>query len=276
MKNPLVTTLVTADDIDLLSSTLLFTKTVRVAFPTFELHVYDNNSACATEVERKSRDEAKCDLFQRARVRMHHADWINSMVLYAASKNHDPLVIIDPDMIFWKNCEGWDFGSSLAGMFVPTMWNEWVSGISYSRLHTSFLWIKPKTMVAELGKVHPFGPMPMSEYRDFNPTYPRVLYVQGTRYFYDTCSALYHAICGECFSDDHLTHYDHLNSAAFYHYVKFEKDAEFRKIHQLAKEAPDKLRGLNFDIQKYYREMHKKGVDYAKAVADSRRLSKSL
>lgn len=253
MKGPLVVCLITADDADLLSSTLLFTKTVRTAFPTYELCIFDNCSACEQEVRRRCMDEARADGFVRIYQREHHAVWIQKMIAMAADRDHSPLIIIDSDCIFWANCEWFDFKHVWAGFYVPEIWNEWGNCRSFSRLHTSFLWIpKPRDLVAELGKVIPESSQPMADYRGFDAVGPRLIYINRERFFYDTCSALYQAIGGDFFRKEHLDCYDHLNSSSFYHHVHFENDKAFREIHRIAKNDPTKLRGLHKEIIKYY------------------------
>jgi hypothetical protein len=253
-----VATLISATEFDTYEACTLSLDSLRVGFPTAAINVHCQ-PRCVHKITGNKDMLLRCQDIGAEWVYhhdgpIHHADWIHDMInLYPG-----PLVIVDPDCIFWENCEGFKFDAAIAGMFVPDHWNHWSRSIYRSRLHTSFLWIDPSRLrkcMDDLWSTSHNGPyLPCDLFR------PVMTYDYGRPTFYDTLAILCHALpTGDItiFNERHLNCYDHLNSASFYHEMmqRWDTDAqraEFKRIHDLAKTDPKQLRGLWRKTLSYY------------------------
>lgn len=251
-----VCTLITANDPATYANCTLTLDTIRVGFPTAELVVWFNDGT-APDAVRCKKLGARAFASNRVDNRIHHAKWIQTMLEMPPPGHTGPLVVVDPDMMFWENCEGFTFPGSIAGAYVPDHWNHWSDCAYRSRLHTSFLWINdPKALLAAI----PRGSEP---YLPFDPFHPVTTFDFGRATFYDTLAILCHALPKKevcLFGEEHMNCYDHINSASFYKQmlVKFEepKRSEFARIHELARTNPKELRGLWRQTARYYAEQH--------------------
>lgn len=255
-----VATLITANSPDTYLQCTLTLDSLRVGFPTADISVTVNCSPFA----QKHREEIylRCKAIDTHHQELlwpaiHHADWIRDVL---ARTTKAPVVIVDPDCIFWMNCEWFDFPGLLAGMYVPDHWNHWSRSAYRARLHTSFLWIKDpgdlNERIKSIENNHAYLPC--------NPLRPVLVYDYGRPTFYDTLAILCHALPKpevNVFEETHLDCYDHLNCASFYHemlerWETEEQRAEFARIHKLATDNPKELRGLWRKTQSYYNQMH--------------------
>lgn len=141
----------------------------------------------------------------------HYAPaWIEELL----ATETEPLIICDPDIVFWKTIEDWSFGDALmAGRFIPQFRDRFTNCITRPRLHTSLLYLNPARIREEIEKyfaqfpVTPFNPRPNLLHPMFHP----IRIADGVRnYFYDLCALLYHAIGGQSFTHDQLENFDHL------------------------------------------------------------------
>ncbi len=233
---------------------LLCFDTIRVGFPTWEIHATLNDESTTTTSFYIAFTK-KCEKAQVkphfSQIRQHHAKWIEQ-ALYIGNYNK-PLVILDGDTIFWENCEGFTFPTLLAGYFVPFHHNEYSRCMTVSRLHTSFLWIKDPTRIEAtlLEKC----PDRHNLYLPFNPFLPHFTFMNDAMWFWDTCAELYQCLGGTAFEEKHLNCFDHLNSASFYPEMleRLSNREGFQKMHELAHTEPQKLRGLWKEIDLYYK-----------------------
>lgn len=251
--------LVTADDPDFMRASTLFTETVRVGFPNAHLTVYDNASAVKGWYGRLKTVNDDLVVLDR---RVHHADWIRDIVDTATEKT----VIIDPDTMFWRDCEWFHF-PVWAGYHIPAMWNEWAGCPSCARVHTSFLWIEsPEKLRIGLRNAYPLANARKSDYRGFDPFHPTVVFSDGMPVFYDTCANLYQAIGADHFGAEHLACYDHVNSVGFRDEFLplMENWVEFDKLHHIAETCPEKLKGLHMQIEQYYERCVRRLQDYVR------------
>ena len=247
-----VATLISANHPDTYEQCTLSLNTLRVGFPTARIEVYCN--PCGLDLQRdimKRTVNSVCAEFNELDEPIHHADWIAERIEWC---DDFPLVLVDPDMIFWEDCEGFKFDALIAGACVPDHWNHWSKCAYRARLHTSFLWINdPRALMNAI-------PMQNHPYQPFDPFMPVMVYDYGRPTFYDTLAILCHALPREqvvCFEVKHLNCYDHINSASFFHEMqkRWDTDAqreEFARIHKLAVEDPAQLRGLWRKTKAYY------------------------
>jgi len=189
---------------------------------------------------------------------IHHAKWIRLMT----ERTTGELVILDPDIIFYEDCEDFDFPTVLGGRFVPVIWNEFAGAISYERLHTSFLMIKDcKELRQRIITAYPQAVGEHGQYSPVDPFMPSVKFHQGYPMFWDTCSTLFHMVGGSCFTVEHLKRYSHVNSSAFQEVMESRVDdiAAFKLQHQKAREKDfEWFKDFYMAEEKYYTSMHEK------------------
>jgi hypothetical protein len=195
---PLVTILTYCDHPALAYGTLLVFKTLRTGFPTADIEIFDNGS------HPDVRDEimwAAADVgatFTGIRPK-HWAEHLRWLILERRHGNQ-PLVLLDPDVVFWQSVEDWDFGEALvAGRRIQRATSGPI--VSHSRLHPSLLWISD---VERLRGAMPRNPESLIS--------PRLESVEGEVHFWDTLSRLYEEMGSWCtaFQPKHLDCYDHL------------------------------------------------------------------
>lgn len=187
---------------DLLPFTLLVFDTLRVGFPNAKV-VVTINEGCASDEIRAACfkvDAAYCH------VKTIHHEWIANLLEHEA----EPFWLVDTDMIFYGNVEGWQFNEALAGCRIPEWRDEYSGAVTRARLHTSLLHINPAAVQAALAKFRSVSPQ--SPFTPFvNVIYPLCLPFRGQMYFYDTTALLYHAIGGTAFTDEQKDAYFHFN-----------------------------------------------------------------
>src|SRR5512146_2136138 len=85
-------------------NTLVF-QSIRRAFPTAQIQVWDNASTWECWEEIRDATYKLGDVYlERLPHRVLHADWIEERVREAAREDR-PLVIVDPDVVFWEQVE---------------------------------------------------------------------------------------------------------------------------------------------------------------------------
>lgn len=202
---PTVLILVTCRKPELSRYATLVFDTLRIGFPTARIIVYLNSLE----------GDIKEDLLRRAfavgaecceTATIHH-DWINERLVIG----QEPFWLVDTDVIFYQSVENWRFGESpLAGFRVPEFSDSFSGCITRSRLHTSLLYVNPVEVRRRLvqawegAEETPFTPRA-------NLIDPLVVMHKQQRYFYDTCSLLYHAVGGTAFTDEQKDAYCHMH-----------------------------------------------------------------
>jgi len=204
MTAPRVTILTYCAHPALAYGTLLVFKTLRIGFPTASVEVYDNGSHpdVARAIACAAADVGATFEAMQPRHFGKHLRWM----LLERGPLDGPLVILDPDVIFWERAEQWDFGTALlAGRLIP---RHGIGPIAIApRLHPSLLWVPD---VASL----------RAAVRDLDPQAIRwefergqhVTRERGAVVFWDTLAPLYGALRDRCraFSERELDAYDHL------------------------------------------------------------------
>ena len=271
MNKPItVKILVTIDMAHFDACTLCF-ESLRIGWPTAEIWVYLNNAdgpafrAAEAKLEgAESRNtNAVFHLIQSRRV--HHADWIREQV---EQEYPGPLVIADPDIVYWKSCEDWNFpqGTLLAGYYHPRMWNDFAKCVSVARIHTSMM-VFPDTQKLwdAIKQAYPLAHRPHGEYCPCDPFMPAVRFDEGEPVFWDSCSNLYNMLPPQsvvCFGENNLKCFDHLNSASFYDvmYERLEGSTKegFAITHRDWVKHPTP--GLWKLVDEYYRQKQIEGV----------------
>ena len=238
--------LVTVNDMAQFDACTLCFESLRVGWPTADIWVYlnmvqESNGEIYRKVAEKltaaevKNTNAVFHLIQQSRT--HHADWIREQV------NQDypgPLVIADPDIVYWKSCEDWEFlpETLFAGYWHPRMWNDFAQCVSVQRIHTSMM-VFPNTeaLCDGIREAYPLAQEPHGEYCPCDPFMPAVRFDDSVPIFWDTCANLYNMLLSikgeirqwpalEHFGSRQLSCYDHLNSASFYDVMVERLDEE--------------------------------------------------
>lgn len=189
----------------LLYGTLLTFKTLRVGFPNAKVLVIDNGSHYSVRNDIKEAAESVGAEFYQLPETIHFAEFYKWAI--TKQETYSSLVIADPDLVFWENCEGWEFGKALmAGRYSPQFFVANPEATMMPRLHTSLLFIPDVWRLKARIAADSGG------YFQYDPFYPR-LHREGSELFlWDTLGGLYSAIQSEChsFNAPELDAYDHL------------------------------------------------------------------
>lgn len=248
--------LVTVPQWPLLNNCTLFFDTIRTGFPNANIFVHDNANTAnvGKELRRRCKEVDAC--YGKMTARQHHADWIRHIVHIGKG----PLIIVDPDTIWFENCEDILPITLLRGYFVPCIWNEWAGCISYERFHTSFLMVQDAEKLRErIGMFYPLN----QPYRPLDPFRPCVGVVRGQRMFWDTCSTLYNMFGGLKLPDEFRRKYAHVNSASFREEMLqcVENKEAFEEQHRRAEEKDYEWFKEWYKAEdRYYELMHQKAM----------------
>jgi hypothetical protein len=237
---------------ELLYGTTLVFKTLRVGFPNAEIDVIDNNSI--PEVRERLRDLARENNCGFTQIESHHVaighhDYLERLVF---SKMEGACAFVDPDIIFWENCEEFEFDGLMGGRLIPMFQEDFGGCLTMPRLHTSFLLINEIELLRErLGSIR-------AEYFDFQPFTPYMFKVDTGWWRADTGASLYAALKDEvyCFSDKELNAYDHIFCGSHTDWmlgsISQEDRRDFEQIHRYAKDDYRLLRGIWRRQEKYF------------------------
>lgn len=195
---PLVTILTYCAHPSLAYGTLLTFKTVRTGFSTADIEVYDNGS----HPDVRDQVMAECARIGATFTGIKPQSWVDHYKWLLLERKPDgrPLVILDPDVIFWESVEDWSFpGTLMAGRRMRRINARRI--VQHARLHPSLLWIQD---VRELRKAMGSHPETLIA--------PTLTAIDGELHFWDTFSRLYeelvHWHCG--FGPERLDCFDHL------------------------------------------------------------------
>lgn len=244
MNKPItVNILVTVNDPAHFDACTLALKSLRIGWPTAQIYVDINGTAYANETADRiacnpvfaaASKGAQIDVLMKE---IHHAEWIRRCIQHHSSLI-GPLVFADPDTVFWKSCEDWEFPSSvlLAGYRNPTMWNDFAKCTSQPRIHTSMMVFPDVAKLWEaIINAYPLANMRHGDYCPCDPFMPAVRFVAGKPMFWDSCANLFGMLAHVgrdtvfFFNEHHKACYDHLNSASFYEVMTQRMEGQNRE-----------------------------------------------
>ena len=182
---------------------VLTAATIRTGFPTARVTVYDNGSPSDLSAEIEAAYvAANCEF--RAITERLHGEWMEER-LYAADPD-EPLVFVDPDVIFWKSFEDHGaYGYALfGGRYFPRIFEN--GAVQEARLHPSLLIIPhPGTLIENIKRIQETTPY-------FRPFAPFTYFRDGEKVIVDTAASLYGALGDACyaFGEEELDRYDHI------------------------------------------------------------------
>jgi hypothetical protein len=239
------------DNLDYLYASTLIFKTLRMGFPTAEVHVIDNHSLpkAARHIQGLA-EENECQ-FRRLPSVADQPRLLADMILNSGSEG--TVVFLHPDICFWKNCENWSFDKLIAGRFLPMFLEANRDSIMMPSLHSHFWWIENiklfrERIVEAYSKNHvdPLAAFSLYAYR-----------LNGRWHRFDLGAGLYNAVREDvyCFGDKELDCYDHLYGGSYYELIIQVLDEEGGKMieraHACARSDYRQLRGL-WKIQEEY------------------------
>jgi hypothetical protein len=225
----------------LLPGTRLVFRTIRTGFPTAKIVVVDNASVPDVRSLLRADAEGVGAEYQQLYREIAHSRFLRAAIDAALD---EPLIFIDPDVCFWKDCETWSFERPLAGRVLPRFAEPFTGCIAEPRPHSSFLWISSPSRLREL-----FLEM-TARYRDSDPIEPRMLAIDSVWHRWDTFAAFHGARpdAVQAFSPAQLDHYDHLFCGSHLDLLLPTLDAEERefmaRVHAEAASSHTRLRGL--------------------------------
>ena len=227
--------------------TLLVFKTLRTGFPTARVVVYDNGSH--PEVK-KQIEQAAADVGAEFHaVQKHYANHYEWLLLHREIDSKQ-LVILDPDVIFWENVEGWQFGDALiAGRLIPGIGESVVQVLP--RLHPSLFWVPDWAALRQ-------------KILERSPTWefvgPDAENVKGGRHLImDTLAPLYREFTAQSFAfgEAQLDCYDHLFNGSHLPVLDMNQTSGFEAIragHEWAAVGDfASLRGIWRQQEAYFR-----------------------
>lgn len=235
-KTPLVSILTYCAHPSLAYGTLLIFKTLRTGFPTARIEVFDNGSHpdVRARIEHAAADVGATFTAMTLRHFSDHLRW----VLLEREHDGNPLVLLDPDIAFWRRVQDWDFGHTLmAGRLIPQLGKA--ARIGMPRLHPSLLWVPDvERLRSEASRSVPSGTDLVAQ---------KVENSEGQVQVFDTMAALYQALKDQCtpFDEAQLDCYDHLFYGSHLPMLSAGLDGMFKPIrdgHEAA--ASGDLAGL--------------------------------
>jgi hypothetical protein len=209
----------------------LTAKTLRVGFPTADVVVYDNGSIPeAKEHIKDAYEGVGCQYVDLNEETQHHT--FIERVLNVHMESEEPVVILDPDLIFWENMEDMKLEGLMKGRYIPKFDDVYSKAVTMERLHTSFLVIpNPKALIDKYNQIK-------STYFELVGVTPLMLNIEGVWTRWDTGAALYATIKDEChvFSEEELDKYDHLFCGSHFDLVQSAINSpEWAKAHENAR-----------------------------------------
>lgn len=245
---------------NLLYGSTLTLQTLRTGFPNAEVNVFDNCSLPEAAREIQGLCFKSACTFYPLRREVSHPGFIEYMLTRATT---DRVVFLDPDIVFWDNCEGIELppGKLFGGRRLPTFYDEYTQTITLERLHSSFLLFQGVSELRE--RVSAL----ILRHVSFSPFTP-VSFTLGGRWFrLDTCASLYAAMtsAAHAFGPAELERYDHLllgTQMDDVHSIRAEDWEVIQGHHRAAREGDlSRLKGIYRFQEEYFA---KRAVDPGK------------
>ena len=231
------------------ASTLVF-KTLRVGFPTADVRVFDISSMpeAAAEIQRAAEacgaqyhalfavKPTASEIGSTSYKSFHALVHLRNVLFSAAVARVTPqarlqrdasyqlvkdlrgcVVMLQPDVCFWDNCEGWRFDALIAGRVLPMHRSVAHDCVMLPQLHPSFLWIENLEALGQ-SCATAFGGN--DRHGVFDPlvgVLPHVFKLDGTWFRLDVMANLYSVIKDQVheFGEAELSCYDHLFSGTY-------------------------------------------------------------
>jgi hypothetical protein len=242
----------------LYGSTLIF-KSLRIGFPTAEVHVVDNNSIPEAQQEIRARAAEQGGVFHSLPTTQHHFQVLHDLSLDPTREGR--VILLHPDLCFWEDCERWKFDALIAGRVIPAFVDVTNGGIIMPHLHSQFWWIEDARRFREV-ITREYAAAAADPLCGFVPFYSRE---NGGRRKYEIGAGLYATFADQihAFTAQELDCYDHLIAGTYSNFMiaLLRQQADdtllraFMETHEYAKgdyEQYRQLRGNWRKQQQYY------------------------
>jgi len=186
-------------------------KTIRIGFPNATLMIVGNQGYMP---HRREIDALEAMV---SRDNGSHPQVLQN-ILVENTRNDEPLVLVDGDVIFHKQMEDFNLHSILTGDLIPSFKSPWSDSFTFERLHTSLLYVRSGSeLVEELSYGGPRAAYEKwtKDYFNTCPIFPCLTYYKGKPLYHETMSLAYHRIGGTEFGAYELDCFDHVNSVSF-------------------------------------------------------------
>lgn len=221
---------------------------IRKGFPTAEIHTYDNASVAESQLGIIRRAHNVGTFFGYV-TEVGHWDYIETII----DTNDDPVVFVDPDVIFYENVEMEleTIKELVAGRFCPAFFNPVVNCNEVERIHTSLLYVRdPQELRERVKEKESPANYPASSYQGF------FSYHKGRKMFHDTFANVYHQLHSQeihLFSAAFLDKYTHLVSGSMLNRVSSVIGNRLAFLHEHAEKSPDYVRNLWREQEEFYK-----------------------
>ncbi len=249
--SPKVYILATCLDQTLIETSLLVFRTLRIGFPSAQVHVQGNAlDPVANQRVAQLAGATGCSYLNGQPVA--HDVWVERLLQLSP----DPFWILDTDIVFWSGVESFAFsGAALSGRYEPAFTEPWSGTSKVSRLHTSLLYFDPELLRRSirnwLVRWHPKGfPFVPSVELIRQHYVPRA---SSPPLFYDTCAGLYQALGGLAFTDVQNSAFEHLHCGAYSNRIAAALPG-IEDVHRAVVYDTGKARGLREAQEKFYAE----------------------
>ena len=211
--------------------------------------MYDNASPIELSVKIKNLAEEKNCYFTRLEKEIPHYHYLEYCI--ANNNTNEPIIFLDPDICFWKNCENWKFNGLLAGRLIPEFYDDFSKCITHARIHTSFLWI-PNTnkLLEEINNIDKFKHQKTSlHFNEF------MYFIKNKWFRFDTAAMLYSLFKNQiiCFGKNELNAYDHLFYGTHLNMVK-NTLSQLTKTHEQVKKNYKSIKGVWKKQDEYFND----------------------
>jgi len=204
---------------------LMVFDTIRKGFPSAQIEVYDNGS-CAEVLPAIEAAAKRVGAKFHAQANRHYSDHLRWVLLERDHPEGLPLVLSDPDIVFWEQVEHWDFAPALlAGRLIPPICR--VGLVALPRLHPSLLF------VPDVGALRQAVKSAESHSFAWNCIGPRTSWIDGRPYFWDTLADMFNALGDRCitFGEAELNSYDHLFCGTHLGLIGASQDDALRNLY---------------------------------------------
>lgn len=249
---PVVHILATVRNPALREAALLVFRTIRVAFPTWEIRVYGNALAGQSN-DQVAEAAAKAGALYMRMPPTAHDEWI----LRLLETSTEPFLICDTDMVFWENMEDRLHAPELiSGRYEPGFNEEWTQSWHAERLHTCLMYLNPAGLRAATRHYltkHVPSVFPKASVEFYRQHFvPRLGQLP---LFYDTMAGVWHALSGEPFGELQNSCFEHLNCGSYVDEIgKTTGLKDLEAFHRAVYADVNLARGLRVKQQEWYEE----------------------
>lgn len=234
----------------LLEAALLVFKTVRIGFPTADVHIFGNALETFALQELKRASERVGASFANG-PRVTHDQWIEEML----QGQTGPFWICDTDLVFFDKVESW-FGEKetaiFAGRLEPEFHEEWTRTCHVERLHPALMWFNTP-LVRQAMRSWMGGIPSLWHSAQMNLVRQQFIPVQAEEpLFYDTAAGLWHAVGGRPFTAEQNEAFEHLHCATYSDLVNAPGLKDLVTVHKQIFANPALARGMQREQAKYY------------------------